>query len=269
MPSIQHLLETQFSVRMGNDLTGAWLASRVELLRRFTVPALAAQSTEDFTWLVLCDETTPPGVLEQLREEVSTVPSLRIALTGPACAPLTAVRAAVRHDADVLITTRLDSDDAVADGYLEAVQDYARSFHRSGHEELLVNFPRGYRLDAREAQLYDTWMANSPFHSFFERPKQGAPLTVRGTGHRNLRDAYASNRRLQVLGPNGLGAPHVRLHQHYFTHQDESMDAWMVTVHGGNLINCIGPLDRRLPAGTLPRGFTLSREAMGRPDDGE
>jgi Putative rhamnosyl transferase len=257
MPTIQHLLETQFSVRMGRPLTLPWLRERLELLRRYTLPSVAAQTSDNFTWLLLCDETTDPEVLAELREEGRRVPDLQVVLTSDATPPLAAVRKAVDPDADVLITTRLDSDDAIADAYLAAVQDYAERFHRSRHESLLINFPRGYRLDAYRGRLYEAWMPNSSFHSLLERPQNHEPRTIRGEGHANLLSRYARYERLPILGRGHAGAAHIRLHQHYPTHQDDSMHAWLIVVHGGNLINSIGPTARPAPTGSKPVGFTL------------
>ena len=257
MASIQHLLETQFSVRMGRALTPAWLYERLDLLRRFTLPAVAAQTTDAFTWLVLCDETTDAEVLEQLREEERRLPVMRLRLTSEARTPPAVLQSEVSGDADVLITTRLDSDDAIADGYLEAVQEYASSFRRSTDRALLVNFPHGYRLDARQGRLFEDWMSNSSFHSLFERPRHALPKTLRGAAELARQGAYARHRRLSIFGADGVGTSHVRLHQHFPTHQDESMPAWLIAVHGGNLINRVGVKPRELPSGSQPAGFAL------------
>jgi Putative rhamnosyl transferase len=260
MPTIQHLLETRFSVRMGRPLAPAWLEERIELLQRFTLPSVAAQTTDAFTWLLLCDTSTGPGVLEQLEEEAHRLPTLRVALTSEGRTPLAAVRSNVQDDADVLITSRLDSDDAIADRYLEATQAYAESFYHSSHETLLVNFPLGYRLDVPRRTLYRDRMPNSSFHSLFERPKHSEPKTVMSAGHEDLHRRYAGYRRLRILDKGGAGW-HARLHQHYPTHQDESMSAWLIVVHGGNLVNRIPATARKLPAGAQPYGFTLGDEA--------
>ena len=256
MPTVQHLLETRFSVRMGGHrLTPEWLQSRLELLRRYTLPSVAAQTATSFTWLLYCDESTEPAALEQLRLEERRLDVLRLALTGPERSPLAVARAAVREDADVLITTRLDSDDAIADRYVEAIQAYARAFHRSRHEDLIVNFPRGYRLDAGDGgRLYEDWMPNSSFHSLLERPRRCQPKTVTSGEHANLRRRYADHRHI-LQGDFG---GHARLHQHYATHQDESMPAWLINVHGGNLVNRIPPTAYPLPVGSMPDGFTLA-----------
>lgn len=264
MRSVQHLVETQFSVQMGKELTREWLAQRLKLLREITLPSIRAQSTEDFTWLLLCDQATDTEAMEQLREEEKALPNLRIELTSADRSPLAAARSIVRTDADVLITTRLDSDDAIADSYLEAIQDYADSFHDSPHERLLVNFPQGYRLDLGRDLLYEDWMPNSSFHSLFERPCRHSARTVKGPGQTHLRPFYTSTyRRLAVLGPKGAGAPHVRLHHHYPTHQDESMRAWLISVHGGNWFNRVDEETAPLPRERKPEGFSFASALEG------
>jgi len=264
MPTIQHLLETRFSVRLtGAPLERAWLEERVELLRRLTLPSVAGQSTDDFTWLLFCDESTDPEVLAELRAEERRVPMLRIAITSSDRPPLAAVRSAVEPDTEVLITTRLDSDDAIAVDYLEAVHAYADSFHGSRRENLVVNFPQGYRLDTERQRLYRARMPNSSFHSLFERPQLSQPKTVMSAGHENLHRRYATYRRLPMLAKDG-GGWHARLHQHYPTHQDESIVAWLIAVHGGNIVNRIPNTARELPPGSEPIGFALGNGAFSR-----
>ncbi|HMJ73572.1 MAG TPA: glycosyltransferase [Solirubrobacterales bacterium] len=265
MPSVQHLLETRFSVKLGWDLPAGWLPERIELLRRFTLPSVAAQTTSAFTWLVLCDDATDPSILEQLRAEEQRLPALRLALTGDGRTAIDVVRAAVDPDVDVLITTRLDSDDAIADRYLEAVQDYAASFHRSSLESILVNFARGYRLDVAQERFYASRMTNNAFHSLFERPRSHSPQTVMSAGDDRLRRQwFQSYDRITMPGRGGANwHSHAHLHQHYPTHQDESMPAWLVAVHGGNLLNRIKPNSRPQPKGFRPPGFTICDEPGG------
>jgi hypothetical protein len=257
MPSVQHLLETRFSVRLtAAPLQRAWLRERIELLRRLCLPSVAAQTTTAFTWLLFCDESTDPDVLEELRAEERELQPLRVELTSAERPPLAAVREIARDDVDVLITTRMDSDDAIADRYLEAVQEYAASFDRSCHDVLLVNFPRGYRFAVEQKRLYQDWMPNSSFHSLFERPGSSQAKTVMSAGHANLHERYAGYRRLPMLDPRGAGW-HARLHQHYPTHQDESMIGWLIGVHGGTLVNRIPSTARPLEPGVPPAGFSL------------
>jgi len=259
MPKVQHLLETRFSVLPG--FTSEWLADRLRVVRMFSLPSVAAQTTDAFTWIVFCDESTDPDILTQLRIEEDRLANLRVILTSERRTRIAIVRELVQPDTDVLITTRLDSDDAIADQYLAAIQDYAEQFHRSSHSHLLLNFPRGYRMDVRRGQLHRGWMPNSPFHSFFERPREALPRGVMSAGHTALFRRYEGNQRLQMPGENG-SAWHVRLHQHYPTHQDESMIAWLIAIHGGNQVSGIPPTAPQLPLGSRPVGFTLGEGVL-------
>lgn len=259
MPKVQHLLETRFSVMPG--FTSEWLADRLHVARMFSLPSIAAQTTDAFTWLLFCDESTDADILDQLRGEKRRLPNLRVTLTSESRTRFSVIRELVQADTDVLITTRLDSDDAIADQYLAAVQDYAEQFHRSRHRHLLLNFPRGYRMDVALGRLHRCWMPNSPFHSFLERPRDSLARGVMSGGHTALYRRYERNQRLRMLGENGRGW-HARLHQHYPTHQDESMPAWLIGIHGGNLASGIPPTAPQLPVGSRPVGFTLGEGAF-------
>lgn len=262
MPKVQHLLETRFSALPG--FTSEWLAKRLEVFRQICLPSVTAQTTDTFTWLLFCDEATDSEILEQLRIEECRLPNMQVVLTSAERTRISVVRETVDPQADVLITTRLDSDDAIADQYLAAVQDYAEQFHSSGYERLLVNFPRGYRLDVRQEQLlFRDWMPNSPFHSFFERPRQSPPRGVMSGGHADLYRYYAANQHLSMPGKNGVHW-HVRLHQHYPAHQDESMCAWLIGIHGTNISSGIPRTAVELTKGFPPTGFTLGGGVLSR-----
>jgi hypothetical protein len=191
-----------------------WLRERLELLQRFCLPSLAGQTTDNFTWALFCDETTDVDALNHLREHSTEVPDLRLLPTSAERDQTPALRTIVDPGAEVLITTRLDSDDAISTDYVETVQEYAEPFYRSPHRDLLVNFPNGYRLDTRKDLLFSDWMNCSPFHSLFERPKRSPVQTVMHGGH-------------------------ARLHYEHLTQQDESPVRWLIVVHGNNMINKI------------------------------
>ena len=70
---MRHYLLTRFNVALpdssGINLQPAWLDPRIDLFRRFCLPAVEAQTTKDFTWLIMCDPETPdPQRQERLRE---------------------------------------------------------------------------------------------------------------------------------------------------------------------------------------------------------
>jgi hypothetical protein len=258
MPVFQHLLETRFSIRMGEAAPSlTWLEERLELLRRLTLPSVAAQTARRFTWLVFCDESTDSGVLEELRAEERRTDGMKVTLTGAGRSRLSLVASLVQPDTEVLITTRLDSDDLICDRYLEATQEYVEPFRRSENADLLLSFRHGFWLDADERRLYKAWLPNNPFHSLFERPRLGPVKTVMREGHGNLRRRYRDYR-LRIQPDDGTGW-HVQLHQHYPTHHDESMPAWAIGVHGGNMVNHVYPNAHEVSAKDWPPGFEALR----------
>lgn len=215
-------------------LTSAWLEERLDLFGRFCLPSVSAQTTENFVWTLFCDEATDDDVIARLREHAAELPNIRVVETGADRDHNSAIADLFDPTADVLITTRLDSDDAIADDHLASIQAYAESFHRSTHWDLLVNFPHGYRLDTRSGELFEDWMPFSSFHSLLERPKAYAAKTVMHSGH-------------------------ARLHYEHPTQQDESLSRWLIVVHGDNLVNRIRddlPPVRRTSPG-VP-GFSLA-----------
>ena len=230
---VQHLVQTRFSVRMfWGHADGApldWLERRLELLHTYCAPAIAAQSSEHFTWLLYCDRGTPPEVMAPLRRLEREIPALRIAPTykhfiGRATQPFVDPRA------DVLITTRVDSDDAIHASYVEATQEHADAFAIRPGATMLVNFPRGYQLDHATGQLYFGWSPNSAFHSLFECEPLGSRTVLYGS--------------------------HLTMHRWHPTVQDDSLPAWLAVIHSGNVFNRLAPEAAPAPRERL-RAFGL------------
>lgn len=212
-----HVILTRFSVRLdaSGDFSDEWLAYRWGFFRDALMASLARQTVRDFTWLVFFDAGSP----EWLRELVAeTAPGLYepVWLDEPwGHAPL---RRAVEEvtSAPWLITTRIDSDDAVSRFFVEDVQ------RRFDHQESqYVNLLRGVQVD-RSGQLYHVSFDNNAFISYVERRIPGAePRTVFWCMSHPDSNSFAPV--LNVVGP-------VR---------------WMQVVHGSNLANTIrGPVAR-------------------------
>ena len=211
---VQHLVQTRFSVRVFWGHQGGfprdWLETRLALFEDYCLASMAAQTAEDFTWLVYCDHATDPAVMARLRALERGIPQLRIALTRREMIGL-ATRPYVDPSCDVLITTRLDSDDGVHTGYVEAIQAHAEAFMRAGHATWLLNFPRGFQLDHRTGELYFAWSPASAFHSLFEREPAGTRTVLHGS--------------------------HLTMHRWHPVAQDDSLAAWLMVIHGGNVAN--------------------------------
>ncbi len=234
MAPFQHFVMTRFSVKPAwawEEFPREWLDTRIDLFEEFCLPSLAAQSAQDFRWLVYCDESTDAECLARLRSLSDICPQLEIVLTGKSRHLVRLIDPMVSASTEVVVTTRLDSDDGIHIDLLGAVQEYVDAYARSSHEEFLLNFPRGLKYDASARIAYASHLDNSPFHSLFERPVPG--------GH--TRSVMSGN--------------HSRLHEQYPTHQDHSLIGWLQVIYGGNMRNHITGRDIRMDPACLPELF--------------
>jgi hypothetical protein len=182
-----------------------WLDQRLRLFRDWPVAAMRAQTRSPEAWLVLVDAETPPDHLDRLGAMLHGLGELV-----PVAGPLTDRRIGEIVGARLvgpwgrLITTRLDSDDAIASSYLQRVASACRGWQG------FVNAPLGYRVRGRRVvRCRDN---GGPFLSFVEQLRGPAPLTVHQIPHSEA--AFRGPLRQLAGGP-----------------------AWLQVVHGRNLAN--------------------------------
>ena len=210
-----HVIQTRFSVRARwgfQEFPREWLKGRLELFDSYCLPSVSAQTYKDFLWHVYCDEDTDAAILQELRDRAESLPQMRIVLTGPnGRAPAAHVVDDARSRDQALVTTRLDSDDAISKHYVQAIQAHAREFVNGDEETLLLNFPRGFQLDTGTGRLLFDWMPRSSFHTLFERVNPEAKTVLSGN--------------------------HSTFHEDHHTVQDDSIPAWLMVIHEGNVMN--------------------------------
>lgn len=137
---------------------------------------------------------------------------MRLALTGPGGrTPVEHVRDDVLFGDQAVLTTRLDSDDAISIYYVDAIQAHAEKFIFGCQTTLLLNFPRGYQLDAETGRILFDWMPRSSFHTLFERPSTEIATVLSGN--------------------------HSKFHEQHHTEHDDSIPAWLMVIHGDNVLN--------------------------------
>jgi hypothetical protein len=216
---LQHVILTRFStkLRVNADQDGfpdGWLEQRMGLLHEYCLPGIVRQSCPDFVWLLLCDVSTDPAILKRLRDLQHVVPQLRVTMLDGDYGWRRALVDAVAPGTQVLVTTRLDSDDALHVDAVGVVQEYAGLFRVSELDHMVVNFEQGWQLDAETGVVSERWYPHSPFISLLERVGAGP---IRGVMHAN----------------------HTTLPTHYLTHHDLSIVGWLQVVHGGNVTNTV------------------------------
>ncbi len=215
--AFDHVILTRFSVRLypGTVLTDDWLAYRWGLFRDALVASLSRQSVDTFTWLVFFDAESPDW-LRELVAEASPGRFTPVWHDGPW------VHEPIRRAVDgvtaqeYLITTRIDSDDAVSRSFVEEVQ--ARF---AGQESQYVNLMHGVQLDG-DGRLYHAHFAENGFISYIERR---VPDELPRTVFWCMAHEESSN-----FAPvdNVVGPPR-----------------WMQVIHGGNVANSVRGLRAR------------------------
>lgn len=215
-----HFVITRFGVRWREEdppPDEAWLRYRLGLFEAVCLPSVLSQTGAVFRWLLLLDAGCRAPWLEDALAELGAGTAFEVVwmeqvfwsgidtvVTGRASAP---------H----VITTRLDSDDAIARDYLSRVQ---ATF--AGQSRLYVNFQRGLQFE-RDGALYSYLHPANAFLSFIERRTPGVPVRTVFSSIAHP-DAAKYGDVLQVSAP----------------------PCWVVVVHGGNLVNEINPVAWRL-----------------------
>lgn len=238
----QHLIQTRFSVKFPwgyQEFPRAWLEERLLLLDAYCLPSVKAQTETNFTWLVYCDEQTDGDIIAELGRRARELPQMKIMLTGDRRGFREVTDDVIDPSARVLITTRLDSDDAIHMRYVETIQDRLVDFAAMRTPRWLLNFPRGYQLDQVNGKVLLDWEPRSPFHSLFENDPISAKTVLMGN--------------------------HSILHRQHPTTQDDSLAAWLMVIHGGNAENRLrgyymGAVDRARLAefGIRPKALAQS-----------
>jgi hypothetical protein len=226
-PAFDHVLLTRFSAVMAPEAEPAgeeWLRYRLAFFDQVTYASVVSQTTRDFQWLVLFDDRCSAEFradIEYLAEDVFTPVWTHETFRRDSFAEPVA---AVTH-APYLITTRIDSDDAMAVDFMETVQ--AQFAHQ---ERLFVNLTRGIQVD-RSGAVYLSDQLSNPFISLVERREPGRlPDTV----------YVAKHARARAKGPiREVRAPAM----------------WMQVVHDLNVSNIVnGP---RIAPGVVAERFRV------------
>ncbi|MDN5805501.1 MAG: putative rhamnosyl transferase [Microlunatus sp.] len=131
--AIDHVLLTRFNLpsRGAESLIRAqdgWLRDRVALFERHTVPSVREQTVIDVRWIVYLDPESPTWLADRLRPHVENgtfVPLYRESVEWSDV--VIDARQLTGARGNVLVTTNLDNDDALAIDFVERVQQQARA----------------------------------------------------------------------------------------------------------------------------------------------
>lgn len=213
MASIKHFLVTRFAAKVNFAVPSKhtdekWLCERLELLQKFAIPSVAAQSSKDFTWLLLVSADAPEAPIGKLRHLIrKSFPDGRaevVTMAGNARGA-SIFKHARASNAERILTTRFDSDDAVHVDFTKEIREVCQDPGR-----FFVQFSWGYSFDPRINSLRLFFNPTGPFVSLVE-PNNDEMTSVYCGNHVLLADK----------GPV----------------KTFSRERWMQVIHGGNHLN--------------------------------
>lgn len=205
---IAHLLMTRFAVQVGDHPPSSrWIESRWDLFERYCLPSVLAQTFRDFRWLIYIAPAVSEAIADRLRAYDPRIEVRR-----------DSHKDSLDVEADVLVTTRLDSDDALAATALKRVQAIASRPTTA----TLVDFPNGYYVHHQRQKAYVG--RGAAFKSLIE------PTTRVGV--------YVQN--CDVIGKS---FPAITI----------AAPAWLRVVHGGNVTNRFNLAKKSFPLADIPR----------------
>lgn len=165
MDPFKHYILTRFNtglysprarLRMSPD---RWMEHRLRLFATITLPSIAGQTCQNFTWLVLLDRQTPDRYIRTL--ESSGYPNLQIIYPTEDRLPWLQGLAPGRYD---LITTRIDNDDAFHRDAVKTLQAAWSDLHAEQEKPWVMVFPYGLIMDLADRRLWfmEYWINNCP-----------------------------------------------------------------------------------------------------------
>jgi Putative rhamnosyl transferase len=225
MPQLEHFVLTNFNVsrndasrdrdnrpvdRDGDPVrTPEWLEERFALFERFCLPSLLGQTCLDFTWLMGYDAVgTPPEQLRRLRAHEASFENLR--LVEEPISFRQAIADSVNTRGRRLLTTRLDSDDALHRTAIGVLQR-----HAGGGDPEFLNLPLGYCYSHPDGRIRLLRHESNHFLSLAENGDGGPPRTALRVSH-NAASTFAPVRQIG------------------------ERPSWLQVIHGCNMQNSFG-----------------------------
>jgi len=160
-----NVLLTRFNARTGYAAppTDTWLEHRLEIFQRVCLPSVAAQRRRPDAWLLLFDGSGPERVEPVIRllEPYSWIVPVWQPSRDGRPEPMAAcfareIEARLPKQAQHLITTRLDNDDALGVDYLKLACDYSCAVVEQDRslDDFWISFPIGAQLHGEALRLY-------------------------------------------------------------------------------------------------------------------
>jgi hypothetical protein len=163
-----HFLLTRFNCPIGwwgikdVGISNDWLMHRFSLFESFCLPSVVAQNDQDFYWIIVIDERTPKRWLTRLENDVSMMMPrviIKPVIKFSEATITNEIKNVTASESDIIVTTRLDNDDAIARSYLFAIINICKTLTPIGN--YVINFRSGCQLHRSGVYLFTPGYLNS------------------------------------------------------------------------------------------------------------
>jgi len=232
----QHFLFTPFNALpswLASFPDETWHKHRFKLFDQFCYPSVIGQSNQNFKWIVVFSVNTLEVYkrkIEEYAEYENFIPIYIPEDKHPDEVPHEVISKYLLNDKSYIITTRIETDDALCRDYVEMVQQY---FDKQEFE--FINFSNGYVWNMNTYEIYLDKQPSNPFISLIEEIDNIKNIDRFPTPY----DKYPkypviTNRRFVTVW-NGISHPEFKKIGPY--KDIEAEPSWLQGVHGDNLVN--------------------------------
>ena len=214
--SYTHLLLTRFNLQYEEkDTIGIqqdWLEKRCALFETYCLPSIQKQTCQNFIWILVVDERTPEPYMSRIlayKNRMSQLSVISVPYYPDTEVLFHEIGTKYGKNGTILITSRVDNDDCLAENYIMEVQKLAREGKRG-----VLSFPEGKQTFIQDNISYRIRFVDNHFLSRIETQDF---YTVLGFNHRDA----------GLYGVQSIST-------------DQPM--WEEIVHSSNLINDYMPI---------------------------
>jgi hypothetical protein len=143
-----------------------FLKHRLDIFEKICYPSVKAQINKNFIWLLLVDSDLPDLFRKRIEKYSLSTKIIPVYITDKETC-LDSLKQVIKENFSLsnqyLITTNLDSDDAIAEDFILTIQE---QFKNQNFE--FINFPFGYLYRFQDKTLYLREWLTAPCHTLIE-----------------------------------------------------------------------------------------------------
>ena len=202
----KHFILTRFNVvKLSKEAEKSWLKHRFKIFSEYCYPSVRGQSCQNFKWLIFYGADTPEVFRRKVEKYSKGKNIIPVYIKGNELLneAKRVISDCMGNDTQYLITTRIDTDDAISKDFIERIQN---EFDNQKCE--FINFTNGYVLTKNG--IYLDKQPSNPFITLIEEAEGFKTVWCE------------EHNKLSRIGP---------------IMQIESNPAWLQVVHTTNLSN--------------------------------